>query len=213
VATAGGAIVASDGWTGASVYCGGAAGCGRCETCDSGGTCVAAPNPTCDQASLRSRLKIKNSTQDGSDRLRWRWQADGFAFTFGDPLAGTDYNVCVWEPSDTLVFAATAPAGGDCNGSPCWRQSGDRTATYTNGAATPDGLVNLQVNDTNFRGTASVNGKGPLLSARPFGLPSTPAPFGLPLRVQIEAEDLWCGEAQYPTAKRNTGEIFQARTE
>jgi hypothetical protein len=213
IAAEGGAVVIAGGYSGAFVFCGGVAGCGRCETCGAGGSCVAGPNPTCHQPLPgKSLLKIRNSSPDTGDRLLWRWQG-GFGLSFGDPLDATDYSLCLYEPPDDLVFAATAPAGDVCNGSPCWTVPNDRQAKYVDGAGTPDGLERLRLNKTAGRGSVVLRGRGPLLSARPSGLPAIPTPLALPVRVQMEAEDGWCWEAEYPTAKINTGERFQARRE
>jgi hypothetical protein len=211
IAAEGGAVVVAGGFSGAFVFCGGAAGCGRCETCGAGGSCIAGPNPTCHQPTPgKSLLKIKNASPDTGDRLLWRWQG-GFGLSFGDPLDATDYSLCLYEPSGDLVFAATAPAGDVCSGSPCWTVPNDRQVKYVDGSGTPDGLERLRLNKTSGRGSVVLRGKGPLLSARPLGLPVIQTPLALPVRVQMEAEDGWCWEAEYPSAKVNTGERFQAR--
>jgi len=84
---------------------------------------------------------------------------------------------------------------------------------YVDGAGTPDGLERVRLNNTSGRGSVVLRGKGYLLSTRPLGLPATPTPLALPVRAQIEAADGWCAEAEYPSAKVNTGERFQARRE
>jgi hypothetical protein len=42
---------------------------------------------------------------------------------FGSPLATTRYQLGTYDAAGETIAAATAPAGGTCNGRPCWRES------------------------------------------------------------------------------------------
>jgi hypothetical protein len=59
-----------------------------------------------------------------------------------------------------LAFAATVPAGGTCGTEPCWKQIRNRFS-YTNAAATPDGLRRLTLQASRGTGAAiTVSGRG-----------------------------------------------------
>jgi DNA-binding beta-propeller fold protein YncE len=210
----------------AQVYCGGALGCGPCETCGPAGSCVIASAPTC-QARIdgRMRLRIINrSTSDAGDLLSWAGSAvfdntfDSDAGMFGlptEPGYGHDYTLCLYDQSSgppNLLFRATAPAGGTCGSRPCWEvtricENHSCGFAYRDTDATPDGVGKMTLREGN-RLALKVKGVGENLSNRPGGLPAMPLP--LPLRVQLQAREGFCWEADYSAAPTNTQERFRA---
>src|SRR5207244_5876856 len=81
--------------------CGGTTGCGPCETCGAGTTCVAAPHPTCRTPDAPTRLRIDNTAVADFDRVLWN--GGGWPFSrgdFGDPVgAPFDYALCMYDES------------------------------------------------------------------------------------------------------------------
>jgi hypothetical protein len=210
-------------------FCGGLTECGPCETCDASNACVAAPHPTC-RAPLsgRSTLVVKDLTPNGKDRVLWKTggsfldpQRENPGTVFGapaDPSDEHDYTLCMYEstPTPSLVFRATAPAAGDCGGSPCWRpvqfsQTGNISGyTYLDGEQTPHGIDKIFLRTTTVGGglRLKVQAKGENLSSAPLGM-AVP-PFDLPLRVQLQNRHGYCWESTYTTARRNVSGLFRA---
>ena len=104
--------------------------------------CGPAPRGGCQPAlSAKSNLSLKNSPDDGKDRLTWRWTSSASVDVsdFQDPVSGTnDYALCVYDQGGRRL-AATAPAGGMCGTKPCWKQTSSGFS-YTDKQLDPDGL-------------------------------------------------------------------------
>jgi hypothetical protein len=140
----------------------------------------------------------------------WKW-VKGTLTTkadFGDPLASTGYQLCVYDGTSTLVSHAEAPAGGNCNSKrprPCWKESGTGFK-YVDRDLTPDGLQKVQLK-AGLDGKAKilVKGKGDLLSLPPMPIQT------LPVTVQLINDDGTCWEARYGTTLKNVPEIFKAK--
>jgi hypothetical protein len=99
--------------------------------------------------------------------LRWKWLGGSTAVAlpaFGDPVNGsTAYHLCLYDTgvgAPSLAFSATVPAGGTCGTRPCWKQIRNRFS-YTNAAATPDGVRQLSLQATGTTGASiMVAGRG-----------------------------------------------------
>jgi hypothetical protein len=248
----GNAVVASpavffSGERGANLFCGGTTGCGPCETCGPLGGCTVAPNPTCraplpGSPAVRPHLRLKNLAADAGDSvlLTGKWSIPtGAGDPSGDfalPDTTQDYTLCLYDESGmtpSLVFRATAPAGGTCGTAPCWKRRFPyqglhtpffRGFRYSDQDRTPEGLrtIVLQTDVDPFpcQGCATLKdshitlkGTGALLSNRPGGLPSLPLP--LPLRAQLQAEDGMCWDGVYSSAgvTRNTTAVFDGKAD
>ena len=74
----------------------------------------------------KGSLAIKDKPGLVADRLVWRWThgAATAKSDFGNPLATTDYQLCVYDGSSELVTEGSAASGGLCNGRPCWKETG-----------------------------------------------------------------------------------------
>ena len=217
----------------AYLFCGGTTGCGPCQTCGPAGTCVVAPHPTCLQApgTRGAKLAIRNKTPDGSDRVLWKGVGplagaipDPPGEIFGsptDPAIGHDYTLCLFdEAGPSLLFRATAPAGGDCDGRPCWTPTfaghtffaplfGYR---YRDRLRTPDGLDKMELRTVSTGATKIfVRGVGEQLSNAPPGMPALP--LTLPVRVQLQIDGGRCWDAEYSAAHANTSEFFRANSD
>ena len=171
--------------------------CDGCLTCDPLGGCVAKPAGGCRAAMPGgASLMLINARADRKDRLFWRWTASAPTpkADFGDPLHGTDYQLCLYETGEQPAarLRATAPAGGLCAGAPCWNAT-RAGFDYADQALTPDGLLSVRLKGTAAapKSTIVVAGNGPRLRMPPF-------PVRTPLRVQLRKSDgNACWEASY----------------
>jgi len=150
----------------------------------------------------RAKLRLTNVADPGRDLLDFR-TSGGTALApaaLGDPRATTAYRVCLLDrsaPAPGLLFAADVPAGGMCNGVPCWKAT--RTGfAFTNRASGPQGVRTLTL-AAGADGTvrAKVQAKGPFLSGRAHALPSPPLPVPLTLVVQSR---VGCVAADFPAS-------------
>jgi FG-GAP repeat protein len=218
------------------LFCGGSIGCGPCETCGPAGTCVVAPHPIChDHGSGRFTLRAVNGARDTSDLVGWsgRGSFDGVFLNgaqsgaggnLSNPLAaGPDYTLCAYDesgPSPNLLFRATAPAGGICDGEPCWEAAIPCTYyrcgfSYRDAEKAFEGVsragAKVLTNDSPTPFQFKLLARGENLSNRPGGLP--PLPFPLPVRVQLQVRDGLCWQAEFSTATTNTTFRFRARSD
>jgi len=192
----------------AYLFCGGAAGCGPCETCDASGACVAKPNPTCHTAS-DALMRIGSGS---SQRVVFQWSGYIFGIEdFGDPVGYTnDYALCVFDSAGDLLMRAIAPAGGICGTEACW-ESHSEVLRYTDPEHTPDGIRRVVLRSARRGGRIILRASGDLLANRPFGIPSLP--LALPVRAQVQARDTSCFDVEFTTAAANTSTRFTAKTD
>ncbi len=184
--------------------------CGACQTCESESGCVANVLTSCRQPteSFSGQLVFLNGS---NPKLRWQW-TKGHATDigdFGDPFVGDRYSLCLFDessPAPQLAFRATTRAG-LCGGKPCWRTAGASSFKYKDREQTPDGLDSaLLKSGPDGKAKVLVSGKGENLT-----LPTLP--LSLPVRMQLQAENGQCWEAQYfeVGVSRNDGTQFKAK--
>jgi cysteine-rich repeat protein len=184
------------------------------DTCQSG-LCISMPTPlptaSCKipTATLKSQLQLKDKTADKSDQVVWTWthgQATMLA-ELGDPTAADDYELCVYGPGPTLLFHGHAPAGGTCNGVPCWTAKLGKGFVYRSKQRDPDGMERISlVAGLDGAASASARGKGVFLNLPSLGgLP-------LPIRAQLRGAGT-CFEAIYSSALYNTTAFFKAKSD
>jgi hypothetical protein len=190
------------------------AACGPCAACDAGAGCVTGPRPDCLPTTLPGAavLKLRDALDDDADLLVWKW-TKGAAANPGDlgtPTTTTGYRLCLYDESGsipTLSMRTDVPAGGLCDGSPCWQAAG-AALKYRNAARTPDGISKLvaRAGDTGHA-KVTTKGKGGLLPPLPT------LPLALPTRVQLHADGAACFEAVFGSsgAARNDAEAFVGR--
>ncbi len=173
--------------------------------------CAAAPQAGCRMPlePNKSVLTLKDKSNNKQDSLVWKW-LKGEATTladFGDPLSTNGYWLCVYNGAAQLVLGVTAPAGGTCNGKPCWKATGTTGFKYKNKLRTPDGVDSVTLK-------AGVDGKAQaVVNARgiPFEIPTLP--LTLPMRVQLQGQNGNCWEATYSIARKNLPDTFDARAD
>lgn len=178
-------------------------------------TCASGPQTTCRRPvrAGKALLVAKDGVPDASDQLTWKWNA-GAATTladFGDPLAETDYQLCVYDGAGDTIARASAPAGGVCDGRPCWRAKGSKL-TYRSRERVPGGGRRSTLKLTLVAGT---DGKAKILAkGRGVALGLDPLPWTQPVRVQLLNGQGQCWEAEYVApAQRNGAGRFTDRGE
>ena len=159
---------------------------------------------------FKSKLLIKDNTTDTGDKIVWKWirgQATAAA-DFGDPVNGDDYQLCLYDESGVtplLVSRADAPAGGQCDGKPCWAPT-KAGYKYKDSALTPNGVKKIVMK-------AGAEGKAKIvLKAKGASLDVPGLPVGLPLRAQLQGAGR-CWETTFGAdgVSRNTAEVFEAK--
>jgi acyl-homoserine lactone acylase PvdQ len=174
------------------------------------GACARTPAPSC-RAPVESRaasLVIRNRTPDARDQLSWRWTkgAATAKAEFGDPRAATDYQLCLYDDTSTLIAHANAPAGGLCSATrSCWRETASGFK-YVDPALTPDGVKQVLLR-AGIAGKSRiiVKGKGQLLD-----VPDLPV-SNLPLVAQMQNSDGECWGATYTSTLRNQFDELKAK--
>jgi len=173
------------------------------------GLCTFTPQSGCRRptAPRASSLKLQRRTPASRNRLTWKWSRGEATSTaaFGDPLAGTDYAVCLYDDAG-LRARIDAPAGGLCGTKPCWRaKSGG--FRYTDPFLTPHGLQKMTLRPgAAGKAKLSLSAKGQLLV-----LP--PPPLDPPLLLQLVNDAGECWEATFSSAQTNTTEQVKARSD
>jgi len=206
-------------------FCGGQTGCAPCETCGPLGTCVSAPHPTCraPAGSGDTTLKLTNTAR--SKQVVWESVGqisgslpDVIAQIFGNPAdatTGHDYELCLYDSTDSLQFRASVPAAGLCGVRPCWMPL-VRDGLFLEGydyrdrERTPEGVKRVRLRSRS-RTTMVLRGSGDLLVGRQFGLPV--GPLATPIRAQLQVRDGECWEATFSAPTINDAERFRARSD
>ncbi len=178
-----------------------------------GAGCTASPLAGCRRPVQAggALLQLRNVSPDAKDRLLWKWTRGPATTTaeFGDPLAGTDYRLCVYDGGGALLASASAPAGGVCgaHGRPCWKATG-HGYRYLDKELTPSGIRQI-VLKSGAAGKAQIVVKG---QGAGLGLPALPI-TSLPVVVQLAAGGGTCFEATYAGTLKNLADRFKAKSD
>jgi photosystem II stability/assembly factor-like uncharacterized protein len=187
------------------------------DTCSDTGECVGAtiPSPLCKVPVLSraSTIAITNGADDSRDRLVWQWKK-GQATTadeLGDPTATTGYRVCVFDNDGgpTRPVNVLAPAGGTCNGKPCWTVSGSG-AHYRNPGAASNGLEQVRIQPGRYGfGKVVVKARGPNI-----GLPSRALSPAVTLQLVRTDDPTICWKARFNSGiTRQDATTFRAKSD
>lgn len=176
-------------------------------------SCAAVPLAGCRTpvTSAKSFVQIKDRTPDDKDALAWKWMrgAATALADFGNPVAGTDYLLCVYDGGGRIA-AAAIPGGGTCGAKPCWKAA-STSFRYTNKAGTPAGIESVTLKQGLVAGKAQilVRGRGFLLDTPALGA------LASPLRVQLVNDLGTCWEAVYsfPPALKSTSAELKDRAD
>jgi cysteine-rich repeat protein len=155
----------------------------------------------------KGSIRLKDETPDDGDRLVWRWMAGAATAKaeFGNPVTSTGYQLCVYDElagAPSLVLSATAPAGGTCDGRPCWSET-TRGFAYRNPDLVPGGLFKVELKaGAAGRAKIVVKGRGGHL-----GMPSLPLRQDATITVQLRnsAGDCWAASYSAPASQNKDG--------
>ena len=172
------------------------------------GQCAPAPVVGCKApAPSRGLLSLsKNATDPTKSKMTWKWnrgQATSLITDLGSPTTTTDYRLCVYDDTGSLIMNLSVPAGGTCSGKPCWKatRSGFK---YKDKLGTSNGVTALNL-QSGVDGKAKIlaKGKGTSLS-----VPTLPLDQTTPVHVQlINSTTPACWDASYSTpAKSRPGD-------
>lgn len=146
------------------------------DVCDGAGACehLGSPLGGC-RSAVRSLLMLKNnSTDDGKDKLLWKWiKGDAVDRTeLADPQSSASYALCVFAgTANALIADATLPPG------PGWSAVGSKGYKFK--GLSPDGLsLAVLKGGAAGKSKAVVKGKGP-------ALPDPVLPVTYPVTVQL----------------------------
>lgn len=182
-------------------------GCYECSGSPS--MCVAMiPVSGCQRPSVSRKSKLVITDQPVIsgllDKLVWRW-AKGTRTAeagFGNPLATTEYNLCIYDRvagNDVLV------AGHRVAASVGWK-SARRGFNFRDRSLAQDGILSIRLKQgRDRRARVVVRGRGPNLN-----VPRLPLAQDGPVTVQLH-NGVTCWEDRYSTALRNTAFRFKAK--
>jgi cysteine-rich repeat protein len=196
-----------------SCVAGGPVQCPPCETCNLMNGCEVAVLPACKTPVVpgAARLALTNDASPAKDRVQWKWSKGAATAVgdFGTPNTSDDYDLCIFDATSQLAMSAALPAGGLCNGKPCWKPV-SKGFRYHDRDALPGGITGalLKAGDAG-KAKVSVDGKGGNLVLPDLSM------LSLPLRVQLQAGNGQCWEATYSSTgvSQNDGERFKARSD
>lgn len=163
-----------------------------------GQTCDAVPLVGCRQPVVGNKalLMLKNKGGNG-DKLVWKWikGAATAVEDFGDPLASTAYTLCIYDETGgtpSLALTAFVPAGGVCDGKPCWSVIGKGFKYKDPGAANAG--INALLLKFGEAGKAKIVAKG---KDDNLDTPSLPLAQDQRVIVQLKNQVGVCWEASY----------------
>lgn len=91
--------------------------------------CPEIPRVDCRQAArgmMRESRRLLSTNSRDSLKTYFRDGDPTYTSDFGNPLTETGYAICIWDETGgipSLVFGLFIPAGGNCRGNPCWKES------------------------------------------------------------------------------------------
>jgi photosystem II stability/assembly factor-like uncharacterized protein len=170
--------------------------------------CGAGPVAGCRTPAVGQKglLLLKDQTNDSKDKLIWKWikgSQTSKVPDFGTPTTTTDYQICIYDGTNTLILSALAPAGGLCNvSSPtaCWADK-PTGFKYKDKDLTPDGLQQILLKEgIAAKAKIIVKGKGVNLQ-----MPSMPLIQPVTVQLKNSAGVCWEGVYSAPPTKNQPG--------
>jgi hypothetical protein len=152
-------------------------------------------------------LLIKNKTDNGKDKLIWKW-IKGAATTqteFADPRATAEYALCIYAgTTDALVAQVHIPPSNTK-----WTALGTKGFKYLDPQLTADGTQKVILKGgVAGKSKAILKGKGTNLPD-----PLDMGPLGTPVTAQLlNYQSGVCWQGTFTTAKKDLTTIFKAKT-
>lgn len=164
-------------------------------------SCSATPQTSCRQPFVPHKSTLvfaQTRPSDPDDIYTWRWQygSDTTLGDFGDPLATTDYVLCIYDqsarPQPVVGNAAMAATG--------WRSIPNGFTRYYPPSRPLRRLLLHEGRD----GQAKIIAHGDSNTIRKI------LPFVAPVLVQMQASNGQCWETSLPNPVRNDSHFFKA---
>lgn len=181
--------------------------------------CWSAPRPACvgPAAFGRSRILLSDSPANHRDKLLWAWSHGSVLFAdFGNPVAATDYGLCVYDHSGdvpNLRLASVVPGGSVCNGKPCWRVQ-PRGYTYRDSERAASGIQSILLREGPGKSKLIVKGKGAALGLPPAASADRHFVQEPRVTVQLVNANGNCWQAGFSApSQRNQPGLFKARSD
>jgi cysteine-rich repeat protein len=147
----------------------------------------------------RSILVLKNKSSDG---LIWKWKKGTTSkASFLDPVAGTQYQLCIYDAVDGPLMGLTVPAG------PLWEEK-PKGFKYVDKTVSSDGVKKVLLKEGTGNATILIKGKGAGLNMTTLG-----TALDLPLTVQL-TNGTTCWETTYENdVTKNRDDLFKAKND
>lgn len=189
--------------------------CNDSSTCTVNDVCIggicAGETPVCLETGATA-FQISSRVDSSKDRLRWDWvrgpEID--QIEFGSPDTTSNYALCIYDSVGdiaTLVGELSLPAD-----AVAWQNRGRKGWRYKNRSGIPDGITSVQLRPGAERQSKAQVKAGGSTTAWP--VPAGPSSFFVQdslVRIQfVNAETATCLESRFSTARRNSGQRFQA---
>jgi hypothetical protein len=170
--------------------------CGACESCGTAGACVFGARSTCVASTGGARFKLATPYAKPARHavsLQWR----GPTPLDLDPTGSDDVGLCLYLEG-RRVLKVVAPAGGLCQGKPCWTGGGAAGFTYKDRELTPDGVAKIRLTAKK----AQFDARGTNLITTMHGLPHPGVIASYPsMRAQVQAGNGQCLQATFSDFK------------
>jgi len=158
------------------------------------GQCGSAPRGGCRTPSKSLLLLTDDPADDSKDRLVWKWlNGQAVVADLADPTANATYDLCLYDATG-LLFGASLPPGGTCDGRPCWSATGSGYK-YRDRDLTIAGIQKVLLKGSSTgRGKIRVGGKG-------INLPDPTLPLASDVTIQlVNGSTGVCFESVYDAA-------------
>ncbi len=148
----------------------------------------------------------------GRGKMKWKWRkgAATDAADWGNPVDGnTSFLICLYDSAANVAgveMITELPAGGSCNGKPCWKTRGSKSLGYKDRSGTAGGITKLKIKaGGGGKAGLQVQGKGSGLL-----LPRLPLAQDPSVMIQLSNSHGACWESVFPApSKFNYEERFQ----
>jgi hypothetical protein len=186
----------------------------RTGTVTSSPTVTATPTPGICPQTPQAGCETPTGTQKRLLRINakrklivWKWRSDVTIplAEFGDPTSTTSYSLCIYTgPTQQFLLELHAPAGGLCDGKPCWKPrgpGGSKGFRYRDHTKSSDGIGSLKLR------TKPMLLADLLVRAGGQNAPIPTLPLTEPVLAQmVKSDGPECWEAHYtaPPKKNNT---------
>ena len=161
----------------------------------------------------KSKVQVKDSTDDGRDRFRWKLKKgqETLVSRFAYPLGvGAAHALCVYDESadPQPIHEFEVPVASLCGEDPCWKASGKRGYSYKDKAGTFGGLTKIKLRaGSDGRTQVQVGAKGTAISP-------PPPPYTNPLTVQYLVFDglsVQCWGTTFSAPTKNEDDHYKAK--